>query len=84
MSHENSITIQRGDGKWINVVGDTPAFSKRPSVGLDKVKLRRKRPPLDGVYPTMRKAVEAAKKRSKEYRGPHVPPRPRPTIAEGN
>jgi len=54
MSHEQSETIQRKDGKWVNVYGK-------------KLKKAGKQLPGSGVYDTVESAVEAAKKRSRSF-----------------
>ena len=54
MSHEQSETIQREDGKWINVYG-----KKTPNAG--------KQLPNSGEYSTVDEAVTEAKKRSEDF-----------------
>lgn len=51
MSHEQSETIQRKDGKWINVYG-----KKTKSAG--------RKLPGSGVFDSSKEAVKAAKSRS--------------------
>ena len=67
MSHENSITIQRPDGHWVNIKGNVKGkFDPKKAESLYR---SGKRKSLDGVaYPTVESAVEAAKKRSKSYK----------------
>jgi hypothetical protein len=54
MSHEQSETVQRGDGKWINVYG-----RKTPKAGQQL--------PGDKDYDSADEAVEAAKRRSEGF-----------------
>jgi hypothetical protein len=56
--HEQSETVQRKDGKWINVYGE-----KTPSAGQQL--------PDSGEYDTVDEAVSAAKKRSEDYGHTH-------------
>lgn len=52
MSHEQSETIQRADGKWINVYGRRTSKAGQQLPGTE-------------AYDTVEDAVAAAKKRSK-------------------
>lgn len=61
MSHEQSETIQRQDGKWINVYGRNLPRAGQPLPG-------------SGEYSSMDEAVTAAKERSASFNvdGPHI------------
>lgn len=59
MSHEQSETIQRPDGKWINVYG-----SNLPQAGIQL--------PGSGLYSTVEEAVAAAKARSASFDDDHT------------
>jgi hypothetical protein len=63
MSHENSITIEDEDGKWINVSGHTGEILK-PIHKFEKER-----------YDTMDEAVAAAEKRSYLFGGGMLSPK---------
>ena len=70
--HEQSETIRRADGRWVNVYG-----RRTPKAGRQL--------PGTADYPTMEDAVKAARERSESYQENEDKPRKRHrTILEGD
>lgn len=66
MAHENSLTVQRPDGRWVNISGNVKG--KFNPKGATKSFERGRRKSLDGAsHDSMESAVEAARKRSEAF-----------------